>query len=93
MPLKNRKRKNPALVSSQSLLEVAQNFLKSEEETRLAAEADKEAAKEEEEHVTQQKEEQEEHEEKNEIASSEDNVSPKAIEFAKAIVTERGEES
>ena len=70
----------------QSLLEVAQNFLKSEEEARLAAEADKEAAKEEEEHATQQKEEQEEHEEKNEIASSEDNVSPKAIEFAKLLL-------
>ena len=36
----------------QSLLEVAQNFLKSEEEAKLAAEADKEVAKEEEEHVT-----------------------------------------
>merc|ERR1712072_121737 len=47
----------------------------SEEEARLAAEADKEAAKEEEEHA-----------EKNEIASSEDNVSPKAIEFAKLLL-------
>ena len=70
----------------QSLLEVAQNFLKSEEEAKLAAEADKEVAKEEEEHVTQQKEEQEEHEEKNEIASSENKASPKAIEFAKLLL-------
>ena len=88
---KKRKRKNPNLVSL-SLCWKSRNFLKSEEEAKLAAEADKEVAKEEEEHVTRKKRSKKKHEEKNEIASSENKTSPKAIEFASYCYrTRRGE--
>ena len=76
----------------QSLLEIAQNFLKSEEEAKARAEAEIEAAAKEEkkeEVEGQPSEEKKEDEGKVEASAEEedDKPSPKAIEFAKLLLT------
>ena len=76
----------------QSLLEIAQNFLKSEEEAKARAEAEIEAAAKEEKKEGvegQPSEEKKEDEGKVEASAEEedDKPSPKAIEFAKLLLT------